>query len=194
MNYYETRINQHAALNHSADNISYHDDETLSILQSLHDEIEALGCQSLKLSSSEDETNEEENDDDDNDDDSCTETTASSIYDIRSNLYQYYRDRVRHTPEIDENTDLTEEPISTMSGPYASSITTESAGYISPDDVSIITTDVGSNDTVQEIHRKQSNYPKQYFPTQRKKKIFARMIERMRLAAEKPFWSIESHF
>jgi hypothetical protein len=152
MNYYETRINQNASL-HDAASTSHHD-ETLSILQSLHDGIETLDCPSV-----------------DGDDDDDDYTTASSVYDLRRDLYQFYRDQTN------------EEPISKMS--ELSLITTESAGYISPDDVSIITTDIN----VQCIQRKG-----QYVPAQRKKKIFSRMIERMKLAAEKPFWSIESHF
>jgi hypothetical protein len=120
---------------------------------------------------------------DEESEDCNTYTTASTDYNRKNNIFRFYREQQNLANPIDE-----ESSVIKVATPYTSSYYSSNESNIDDDNSS------NSNGSMvtQEIDINVNTSKKQ----QRKKKfkLLKHMMTKMKLAAEKPFWAIDSHF
>ncbi|KAL0141098.1 hypothetical protein V8B55DRAFT_1513073 [Mucor lusitanicus] len=115
--------------------------------------------------------------DGDEDDELNTITTSSTDCNRKNNLYRFYREQQNLAKPIDELED--EDPaIYKVMTPHSSNY---GSGF-------------ASDYSQSSIHITPSSSPPLPQQIKSKLKIIGKLITKMRIAAEKPFWSIDNHF
>ncbi|KAK4520038.1 uncharacterized protein ATC70_008166 [Mucor velutinosus] len=134
-------------------------------------------------------TDGEDDDDDDDDDEFNTITTSSTDCNRKNNIYRFYREQKSLARPIDELDD--EDPaIYKVMTPHSSNYGSGFASDHSQSSIQI--TPSSSPPPPQQI--KLVNQQQQQQIPKKKLKIIGKLITKMRIAAEKPFWSIDNHF
>ncbi|CAO3614057.1 unnamed protein product [Mucor fragilis] len=140
---------------------------------------------------------EEENlsstdDEDENDDDEFnTITTSSTDCNRRNNLYRFYREQQNLAKPIDELDDEDPAMYKVMT-PHSSNYGSGFASDHSQSSIQI--TPSPSPPLAQQIKSVNQQQQQQQQIPKKKLKIIGKLITKMRIAAEKPFWSIDNHF
>ncbi|GAN06319.1 hypothetical protein MAM1_0119c05800 [Mucor ambiguus] len=141
----------------------------------------------------EEEENLSSTDEEDGDDEFNTITTSSTDCNRKNNLYRFYREQQNLARPIDELDD--EDPaIYKVMTPHSSNY---GSGFASDHSQSSIQITPSSSPPLPQqiklVNQQQQQQQQQQIP-KKKLKIIGKLITKMRIAAEKPFWSIDNHF
>ncbi|KAL9551386.1 hypothetical protein PS6_005029 [Mucor atramentarius] len=141
----------------------------------------------LKQAQEEEDVSSTEDEDDNDDDEFNTITTSSTDCNRKNNIYRFYREQqslARPIDELDGEDPAMYKVMTPHSSNYGSGFASEHS------ESSIHITPSSSPPPPQQVKlvNEQQQIPK------KKLKIIGKLITKMRIAAEKPFWSIDNHF
>lgn len=135
----------------------------------------------------EEEGNITTDDDDDDDDEFNTITTSSTDCNRKNNTYRFYKEQQSLERPIDELEDEDSNIYRVMT-PHDSNYGSGFASDNSSTSIHINTPSSSTHEIKLVNQQQQQQIPK------KKLKIIGKLITKMRIAAEKPFWSIDNHF
>lgn len=139
-----------------------------------------------RLKQVQEEENTTTDDDDDDDDEFNTITTSSTDCSRKNNIYRFYKEQQSLARPIDELEDEDSSIFKVMT-PHDSNY---GSGFTSDNSSASIHINTSSSPAheIKLVNQQQQQIPK------KKLKIIGKLITKMRIAAEKPFWSIDNHF
>jgi hypothetical protein len=140
-----------------------------------------------RLKQVQEEENATTDDDDDDDDEFNTITTSSTDCNRKNNIYRFYKEQQSLARPIDELEDE-DSNICKIITPHNSNYGSGFASDNSSSSIHIHTSSSCSHEIKLVNQQQQQQIPK------KKLKIIGKLITKMRIAAEKPFWSIDNHF
>lgn len=141
----------------------------------------------LKQVQEEEDVSSTEDEDDDDDDEFNTITTSSTDCNRKNNIYRFYREQQSLARPIDE-LDVEDPAMYKVMTPHSSNYGSGFASEHSESSIHITPSSPPPPPQQVKLVNQQQQIPK------KKLKIIGKLITKMRIAAEKPFWSIDNHF
>lgn len=153
-----------------------------------------LGVEATKTPSIQEEekdTRSKENYDDDDDSEYCnTNTTTSTDYNRKNNIYRYYREQQNIDRPFDDDEPVFPTTTLRIMTPYSSS---SIAPSMIEESHNLNLNSSNSSKSSVVTGEEDIKLPNQQ-PYKKKFKMIGNLITKMRITAEKPFWSIDNHF